>query len=126
MIFVKSNYFEVTLANWRKDDFHDEVLICVIDENFQVIEYAPVELFIGSRNMAIIYGRTKDGDYSSKSLMQVGTKKQTYAGWDPINSSEDFWRMVQKKIDREKGKTSAYEKEPKKYPFWKMYGGMAK
>lgn len=121
MFFVRPTYFEITLANWRKDDFHDEVLICTINEDFEVIEHVPVDLFIGSRNMAIIYGLKSDGDWTGKEMMQVGTKRQEYAGWDPILTAHDFEKMVQKKINKELTKVAAFEKEPKKYPFYRDY-----
>lgn len=121
MIFVKPEYFEVILANWKNDDFHDEVLICTIDKDFKVIEHAPVEMFLDSRNMAIIYGRDIDGEWVNKDLMSIRTKVQQYAGWDPILTISDFEKMIQKKINKELAKKAAYANEPKKYSYYKDY-----
>lgn len=121
MRFIKPVRFEVFLVRLRADEFSGEVLICEIDEEYQITWHAPIELFIQTRNMAVIHGIGHDGDVVSKDLMQVGTKKQEYAIWDPVLSAADFERMIEKKILREKSKLADYQAEPDRFSFYRDY-----
>lgn len=121
MRFIRPIRFEIFLVRLRADEFQHEVLICEITEDYQIVWHAPVELFLRLRNMAIIYGIGHDGDVISKDLMQVGTKKQEYARWEPILTSADFESMVHRKINMELGKAATYKSDPNQYSFYKEY-----
>lgn len=120
MIFVRPVTFEILLANERKDDFHDEVLVYTINENYQLIEQASIELFFHSRNRVIINGLNEDGEWVSKNLLSLRTKDQ-YGNGKPIYTIHDLKLYLEKMISNELAKKDAYLSDPKKYSFWKSY-----
>lgn len=99
MLIVKPDYFEVSLANWKNNQFQDVILIYTINESFQLIEESPLELFFHSRNRAIIHGRTDNCVKDvSREIMSIGTKKQQYVKWDPVLTIDDLKRMIKKRL----------------------------
>lgn len=121
MIFAKPDYIEVYVANWKNDNFQDEVLIHTISNDYKVQTHAPIDLFFHSRNRVIVRGCRNDGEWVFKNYMSIRTKKQEYAGWPPILTVADFEKAIQLLINKELAKAQAYKAEPKKYPFYKQY-----
>lgn len=120
MIFVRPVTFEIFLANEKSDDFQDEVLVYTINENYRLIEQAPIDLFFHSRNRVVISGINEGGEKVSKKLLSLRTKDQ-YGGREPIYTIDDLKLCLEKMISNELAKKKAYESNPKKYPFWKSY-----
>lgn len=121
MIFIKPDYIEVFVANWKNDNFQDEVLIHTISNVYEIQTHAPIDLFFHSRNRVIICGCRKDGEWVFKNYISIRTKKQEYAGWPPILTVSDFEKAIQTFINRELAKTQAYKNEPKRFSFYKDY-----
>ncbi|KEK10219.1 hypothetical protein EP18_14080 [Lysinibacillus sphaericus] len=124
MIFLKPDYYEVYLANWKKDDFQDEILIHSINSDFKIQTHAPIDVFFPSRNRGIICGCHKNGDCVSKSYFSIRTKKQEYAGWPPILTTSDFEKVIQSFIDSELAKSKLYIDEPKQFSFYRDYASV--